>query len=517
MTAEARAEDMDLGSGQDEAIPVLMDAVYITDLDTRADRSEEDRASAAPAAAPNDTGGAHAQAYAPEIEGHEIGDETPQPVSDQEYSDLEDWEDPEAGDDPALGDWETAPRSENDAADADDILLDYDEREGEGLARAEDNLATLAPDYGDVETGDVETGEVESEDEPVDEEERAESIAAAGDSGWEEDGYREGAAGADEIHDESARSPDYGGDWQDDDSEAMAKFNDFGEFDDSEGDVEEADGAPPRAPASSFEDSLDNFSLSAGERIGFERKPRPAQSSLFDELDPEDAPAPPPVRRKSLFSAFSRIKSAAQSVTSRPDAGEAAGKAVGEEAELAWEPESPPPLVEPEAVVVARPPRAKSREQRSVKPAAEAPPRPAPTQPSEVLVINIMARQGRRFRGDELLEALITSGLKFGDMNIFHMRMGVEGKGPTIFSVANILNPGTFDLNRIDELFTVGVSLFLPLPAPINNLEAFEQMLGTARQVQTQLQGDLRDDNRNLMTGQTIEHYRQRVRDFELR
>lgn len=138
-------------------------------------------------------------------------------------------------------------------------------------------------------------------------------------------------------------------------------------------------------------------------------------------------------------------------------------------------------------------------------------------EPAEVLVCNVMAREGSELHGDDLLEALITSGLKFGEMNIFHKRFRDTTNGPVIFSVANILNPGTFDLNAMTGFRTIGVSLFLALPSPINNLEAFEQMLDVAVHLKESLDGELKDDHRNVMTAQTIEHYRQRIRDFELR
>ncbi|MEX0963063.1 MAG: cell division protein ZipA [Pseudohongiellaceae bacterium] len=136
---------------------------------------------------------------------------------------------------------------------------------------------------------------------------------------------------------------------------------------------------------------------------------------------------------------------------------------------------------------------------------------------SEVLVLNVTAKDGRVFSGDDLLHILITSGLKFGDMNIFHKRLSKDNQGSVIFSVANMLNPGTFDLNNMDEFTTLGISFFLALPTPINNLDAFEQMLGVAQLIRDTLDGDLKDDHRNGMTAQTIEHYRQRIRDFELR
>ncbi len=138
-------------------------------------------------------------------------------------------------------------------------------------------------------------------------------------------------------------------------------------------------------------------------------------------------------------------------------------------------------------------------------------------QPSELLVLNVMAQEGLSFQGDALLHAVITQGLQFGEMNIFHYRFKNYPKGPIIFSLANILNPGTFDLSSMSDFSTIGVSLFLALPVAHSNYEAFEQMLDIAQQLCALLDGELKDDHRNVMTAQTIEHYRQRVRDFELR
>ena len=140
----------------------------------------------------------------------------------------------------------------------------------------------------------------------------------------------------------------------------------------------------------------------------------------------------------------------------------------------------------------------------------------AENEPSEVLAINVLARQGRRFAGDELLQVLLSSGLRFGEMSIFHRH--ANGKnGPVLFSVANALNPGTFDLNEISEFTTPGVCFFMTLPnVASNNMLVYEQMLATARHVQQSLDAELKDDNRSVMTAQTMEHYRQRIRDFEL-
>jgi len=136
---------------------------------------------------------------------------------------------------------------------------------------------------------------------------------------------------------------------------------------------------------------------------------------------------------------------------------------------------------------------------------------------SEVMVINVVAKPEREFYGVDLLQALLGSGLRFGDMSIFHRHFDQDPSSPVLFSVANMMNPGTFDLNQINDFATRGVCFFMTLPNVANSMQAFERMLDAAQQLRMALDGDLKDDNRSVMTAQTIEHYRQRVRDFDLR
>lgn len=135
---------------------------------------------------------------------------------------------------------------------------------------------------------------------------------------------------------------------------------------------------------------------------------------------------------------------------------------------------------------------------------------------TEVLVLNVTAKKGRLIMGERLLSLMEGLDLQFDERKIFSRRSS-ETEGDALFSVANMLQPGTFDLSNMENFATVGVTLFLPLPAPTSSFEAFEEMLQTAQDLVRSIDGELRDDQRNMMTGQTIEHYRQRVRDFELR
>ncbi|MFT6220642.1 MAG: cell division protein ZipA [Candidatus Endobugula sp.] len=136
----------------------------------------------------------------------------------------------------------------------------------------------------------------------------------------------------------------------------------------------------------------------------------------------------------------------------------------------------------------------------------------------EVLVVNVRAPKGHLFYGSDLLQQVLDTGLRYGAMEVFHRHADEDGEGPVVFSMANMLKPGTFDLKTIDEFSTAGVTLFLTLPVfNNNNMAAFDLMIATAKHIAENLGGELNDENRSVMTGQTIEHYRERIRDFSRR
>jgi cell division protein ZipA len=141
----------------------------------------------------------------------------------------------------------------------------------------------------------------------------------------------------------------------------------------------------------------------------------------------------------------------------------------------------------------------------------------SPASIAEVIVVNVMARDEGGFKGPDLLHILLACDMRFGDMNIFHRYEKANGTGPIQFSVANVVEPGTFDLDDIDNFSTPGVSFFLGLPGPRDAMTAYDYMVETAQVLVKNLEGELLDESRSVMTAQTLEHCRQRVRDYERR
>ncbi len=138
-----------------------------------------------------------------------------------------------------------------------------------------------------------------------------------------------------------------------------------------------------------------------------------------------------------------------------------------------------------------------------------------PAEPEEVLIINVMAHKGEMFNGGDLLDIILKCGMRYGSMDIFHRHSDTKGEGALLFSMANMVKPGTFDLDAMDEFETPGVSLFMTLPINADSMQSFDLMADTARAIAETLDGELKDEQRSVMTRQTLEHCRQRIRDFE--
>ena len=135
----------------------------------------------------------------------------------------------------------------------------------------------------------------------------------------------------------------------------------------------------------------------------------------------------------------------------------------------------------------------------------------------EVFMLNVMARDSEGFRGEDIMHILLACDLRFGDMSFFHRHEFEAGKGAIQFSVANMMQPGVFDIDNMADMNTPGLVFFLTLPGPDDMMKAFDYMLETAQAVARNLGGDVLDESRSALTRQTLEHSRQKIRDLERR
>ena len=133
--------------------------------------------------------------------------------------------------------------------------------------------------------------------------------------------------------------------------------------------------------------------------------------------------------------------------------------------------------------------------------------------PEKILQINVAGRN-RRITGDQIMQAARDVGLLEGEMQIFHFS---DDRDRMLFSMANMVNPGTFPLKEMNSFVTPGVTLFSSLPGPADSMVVFEQMLDAARRLAALFDAELQDDSRSDLTKQTIDHIREEIVEYERR
>lgn len=130
--------------------------------------------------------------------------------------------------------------------------------------------------------------------------------------------------------------------------------------------------------------------------------------------------------------------------------------------------------------------------------------------PTMILQINVVASR-QPFTGEQIVRVTRELDLVHGDMNIYH-RFASDGPSPrVVFSMASMVEPGIFLLEKMDQFSTPGLLLFGQLPGPKEGLAAFSDMLFTAERLAALLDGELQDETHSALSKQTIEHIRGRI------
>lgn len=127
--------------------------------------------------------------------------------------------------------------------------------------------------------------------------------------------------------------------------------------------------------------------------------------------------------------------------------------------------------------------------------------------PSTVMLF-LLAKDNRHFAGYELLQTLLTCGLRFGEGNLFHRHQLPNGQGPISCSLAAATATGVFDLQNMGAFSARGLCLFMHTSQDARlNTERLSIMLDTAQQLSEMLNAHLLDEQRKPLTTERVADY----------
>jgi cell division protein ZipA len=137
---------------------------------------------------------------------------------------------------------------------------------------------------------------------------------------------------------------------------------------------------------------------------------------------------------------------------------------------------------------------------------------PNATEQQKIVTVRVCAAGEARWSGAALLAALELNGLAYGRYQVFHRR---HTDGRSLFCVASLIEPGTFDVTRMAAEEFRGVTLFAVLPGPVEPLLTFDELLGAARGLAQELAGMVQDSKGMPLSPQRVAALRGDVARFQ--
>ena len=136
---------------------------------------------------------------------------------------------------------------------------------------------------------------------------------------------------------------------------------------------------------------------------------------------------------------------------------------------------------------------------------------PAPT----LLALYLRPSHDQAFKGPDIVRVAQSVGLRHGELQIFHH----YGAGDLItekplFSLADMFEPGHFELDRMPTFQTPGLTMFLNLPTALDGAVAFELFLNTAQRLTESLNANLFSAPQNALDSLAIERMRRIAAQF---
>jgi cell division protein ZipA len=137
---------------------------------------------------------------------------------------------------------------------------------------------------------------------------------------------------------------------------------------------------------------------------------------------------------------------------------------------------------------------------------------PNSSEQQKIVTVRVCAAEDTLWSGAALLSALELHGLAYGRYQVFHRR---HMDGRSLFCVASLIEPGTFDVARMAAEEFRGVTLFAVLPGPIEPLLTLDELLAAARGLALELSGMVQDAKGMPLSPQRAAALREDVARFQ--
>jgi cell division protein ZipA len=162
----------------------------------------------------------------------------------------------------------------------------------------------------------------------------------------------------------------------------------------------------------------------------------------------------------------------------------------------------------------------KSETHQAATPAEQKPqPEPQPEQQQQqqteqpvddVIAVFVMAEKEQPpIKGEQILSASYALNLQHGDMKIFHRHSKTDNS--ILFSMANVFDPGWFELEQINQLETRGITFFMQVNRLEDPADVLDEMLICAHRMSTMLGASLCNAHRQPLDESYTRQLREKV------
>ena len=130
-----------------------------------------------------------------------------------------------------------------------------------------------------------------------------------------------------------------------------------------------------------------------------------------------------------------------------------------------------------------------------------------------VVTLRLIGQEQEELSCDRVVRALKDAGLVHGQYGIFHY-LPENITDESSFSVANLTEPGSFNVTEPNDSTIPGMSFFIVLPGPADPIASFDAMVQTAKRIAQELDAELFDERGSSWSIQRERYIREEIIEY---